>query len=161
VDRGWPLMEVHLGGHLAFYNRAKRARFEMHLESEAALLDVIREPGIPEAEIAMAAVNRTVVSLPEARVGDADRLDLYPPMSGGARAAPGPARRSLRLAGAPRPRGSRGRSPRGTDAARRRPGGGAYSGPPMMLSAASERSTPVTSTSKCREAGTLRSVAVV
>ena len=72
-------MEVHLGGHLAFYNRAKRARFEMHLESEAALLDVIREPGIPEAEIAMAAVNRTVVSLPEARVGDADRLDLYPP----------------------------------------------------------------------------------
>ena len=76
-------MEVHLGGHLAFYDREKRSWFEVHLEAETALLDLIRELGVPEAEIAIAAVNRTVVSLAEARVGDADRLDLYPPMSGG------------------------------------------------------------------------------
>lgn len=76
-------MEVHLGGHLAFYDPAKRSRFEVHLEAETALLDLIRELGIPEAEIALAAVDRTVVSLREARVGDGDRLDLYPPMSGG------------------------------------------------------------------------------
>ena len=76
-------MEVHLGGHLAFYEREKRSRFQVHLDNEMALLDVIRELGVPEAEIALAAVNRTVVSLPEARVGDADHLDLYPPMSGG------------------------------------------------------------------------------
>lgn len=76
-------MEVHLGGHLAFYDRAKRSRFEVHLEAEMALLDLIRELGIPEAEIALAAVDRTVVSLQEAQIGDADVLDLYPPMSGG------------------------------------------------------------------------------
>jgi sulfur carrier protein ThiS len=76
-------MEVHLGGHLAFYDREKRSWFQVHLESERALLDLVRELGVPEAEIAIAAVNRTVVSLSEARVGDADRLDLYPPMSGG------------------------------------------------------------------------------
>lgn len=77
-------MEVHLGGHLAFYDREKRSRFEVHLEAETAVLDLIRRLGVPEAEIAVAAVNRTVVSLAEARVGDADRLELYPPMSGGA-----------------------------------------------------------------------------
>ena len=77
-------MEVHLGGHLAFYDREKRSQFEVHLEAETALLDLVRELGIPEAEIAIAAVNRTVVSLAEARVGDADRLDLYSAMGGGA-----------------------------------------------------------------------------
>ncbi len=77
-------MKVHLGGHLAFYDPAKRSWFELHLEEEAALTDVIRELGVPEAEIALAAVNRTVVSLADARVTDTDRLDLYPPISGGA-----------------------------------------------------------------------------
>jgi sulfur carrier protein ThiS len=77
-------MEVHLGGHLAFYDPEKRSRIEVHLEGETALLDLVRELGVPEAEIALAAVNRTVVSLSEARVNDGDRLDLYPPMSGGA-----------------------------------------------------------------------------
>jgi len=77
-------MKVHLGGHLAFYDPEKRSRFEVHLEAETALLDLVRELGIPEAEIAIAAVNRTVVSLAEARLGDADRLDLYSAMGGGA-----------------------------------------------------------------------------
>jgi len=77
-------MEVHLGGHLAFYDREKRSRFDVHLDAETALLDLVRELGVPPAEIALAAVNRTVVSLADARVGDGDRLDLYPPTSGGA-----------------------------------------------------------------------------
>jgi len=77
-------MHVHLGGHLAFYDPQRRSRFEVHLDGETALLEVIRRLGVPEAEIALAAVNRQVVALEEARVGDADRLDLYPPMSGGA-----------------------------------------------------------------------------
>jgi sulfur carrier protein ThiS len=87
-------MHVHLGGHLAFYDRAKRTRFEVHLAAETALLDLIRELGVPEAEIALAAVNRTVVSLSEAQLVDGDRLDLYPPMSGGAKVSPRPACRS-------------------------------------------------------------------
>jgi sulfur carrier protein ThiS len=76
-------MEVHLGGHLGFYDREHRSDFELHLDGETPLLELIRMLGVPEAEIALAAVNRTLVSLPEARVRDADRLDLYPPMSGG------------------------------------------------------------------------------
>ena len=46
-------MKVHLGGHLAFYDPEKRSRFEVHLEAETALLDLVRELGIPEAEIAL------------------------------------------------------------------------------------------------------------
>jgi sulfur carrier protein ThiS len=80
-------MEVHLGGHLAFYDRQKRSRFEVHVEGEVQLLDLIRELGVPEAEIAIAAVNRSLVAPATAVVRDADRLDLYPPMSGGAPAA--------------------------------------------------------------------------
>ncbi len=76
-------MEVHLGGHLAFYEREKRSRFQVHLEARTGLLELVRALGIPEAEIALAAVNRTVVPLDDAQVDDADRLDLYPPMSGG------------------------------------------------------------------------------
>jgi sulfur carrier protein ThiS len=77
-------MKVHLGGHLAFYDPQKRSWFEVHLEEETPLPDLLRTLGVPEAEIALAAVNRTVVAVAEARVTDADRLDLYPPMSGGA-----------------------------------------------------------------------------
>ncbi len=93
-------MEVHLGGHLGFYGPERRSRFEVHLGTETTLLELIRALGVPEAEIDLAAVNRTIVSLHEARVGDADRVDLYPPMGGGAPAStPGPC-------GAPRHRGS-------------------------------------------------------
>ena len=77
-------MEVHLGGHLGFYDREKRSRFRVHLDREMALVDLVRELGVPEAEIDLAAVNLSLVSLDDARVGDGDRLDLYPPMGGGA-----------------------------------------------------------------------------
>ncbi len=76
-------MEVHLGGHLAFYEREKRSRFTVHLPARTPLLDLVRTIGIPEAEIDLATVNLTVVSLHDAEVEDADRVDLYPPMSGG------------------------------------------------------------------------------
>ncbi len=80
-------MKVHLGGHLAFYDRDKRSWFEVHPEEGTPLLDLVRHLGVPEAEIALAAVNLVVVPLSETRVGDADRLDLYPPMDGGARSS--------------------------------------------------------------------------
>jgi sulfur carrier protein ThiS len=93
-------MEVHLGGHLGFYGPGRRSRFEMHIDAETTLLDLIRALGVPEAEIDLAAVNLAIVSLHEARVGDADRVDLYPPMGGGAAASP------FRSGGTPRRRGS-------------------------------------------------------
>ncbi|HEY4944741.1 MAG TPA: MoaD/ThiS family protein [Candidatus Limnocylindrales bacterium] len=92
-------MEVHLGGHLGFYGPGRRSRFKVHLDAETTLLELIRELGVPEAEIDLAAVNLAIVSLHEARVGDADRLDLYPPMGGGAPTG------TLRLGGTHRHRG--------------------------------------------------------
>lgn len=76
-------MQLHLGGTLAFYDAARRSRFDVHLEGETAVLDLIRELRIPEAEIALVAVDGEVVSLERAHVDDGSRLDLYPPMSGG------------------------------------------------------------------------------
>ena len=50
------------------------------------LVDVLRSLGIPEAEVAITAVNREIVRLEGATV-DADAVHLYPPTSGGARPA--------------------------------------------------------------------------
>ena len=76
-------MEVHLGGNLAFYEAEKRSRLDIHLEAETALVEILGRLGIPESEVGLAAVNREVVRLEDARVRDADRVDLYPPMDGG------------------------------------------------------------------------------
>jgi sulfur carrier protein ThiS len=105
-------MKVHLGGHLGFYGPGKRSRLEVHLEKERPLLDVVRELGVPEAEIALAAVNREVVRLAEARVGDADHVDLYPPMDGGTNAGDRPAA-ALPPTGGRRPRVAPGSRPSG------------------------------------------------
>jgi len=79
-------MELHLGGHLAFYDAEKRTRRTVHVEEETALVELLGRLGIPAAEVGLAAVNREVVRLEEARVVDSDRVDLYPPMDGGATA---------------------------------------------------------------------------
>ena len=47
-------------------------------------MDVLRSLGIPEAEVAITAVNRAIVRLEGATVVDADAVHLYPPASGGA-----------------------------------------------------------------------------
>jgi sulfur carrier protein ThiS len=77
-------MELHLGGQLAFYDPEKRSRVTVPLETDAPLREVLCRLGIPEAEVGLAAVNRQVVRLEEAVVRDSDRVDLYPPMDGGA-----------------------------------------------------------------------------
>ena len=51
------------------------------------LVDVLRSLGIPEAEVAITAVNREIVRLEGATVVDADAVHLYPPASGGAHPA--------------------------------------------------------------------------
>jgi sulfur carrier protein ThiS len=76
-------MDLHLGGHLAFYEAEKRSRIAVPLEEETTLIDVLRQLGIPAAEVGLAAVNREIVRLDEALVTNGDRVDLYPPMDGG------------------------------------------------------------------------------
>jgi len=78
-------VRVHLWGELGFYGPERRGRFEVHLEKEVSLREALRLAGVPEAEIAVTGLNGEVVRLddPSLSVTDADRLDLFPPTSGG------------------------------------------------------------------------------
>ncbi len=76
-------MLVHLRGHLSWYDPQKRSQFEFRLNEPLALADLLERIGIPTAEIAVAAVNGQAVDIATARLSDADRLDLLPPVGGG------------------------------------------------------------------------------
>lgn len=78
-------MRVHLWGELGFYGPGRQSRFEVVLEREMPLSAALRRIGVPEAEIAVTGLNGEVVRLddPSLTVTDADRLDLFPPSSGG------------------------------------------------------------------------------
>ncbi len=76
-------MRLHLGGHLSWYEPQRRAWLDVPLPAPAALSDVIAALALPPGEIAVAAVNGRAVELAEARVCDADRVELYPPVGGG------------------------------------------------------------------------------
>ena len=78
-------MKVHLWGELGFYGPERRSRFEVRLDTELPLREVLRLIGVPEAEVAVCGHNGEVVRLddPSLVVRDADRLDLFPATSGG------------------------------------------------------------------------------
>jgi len=76
-------MRLHLAGHLAWYDPQKRSRVEISAPRSTLLTDLLRDLGIPVAEIAIATVNGVAVDLRAARVFDADRVELFPPVGGG------------------------------------------------------------------------------
>jgi sulfur carrier protein ThiS len=78
-------MKVHLWGELAFYGPGREARFEIRLEHPTPLSEALRLVGVPAAEVAVAGLNGEVVRLDDASLVlvDEDRLDLFPPSSGG------------------------------------------------------------------------------
>jgi sulfur carrier protein ThiS len=76
-------MRLHLGGHLSWYDPQKRSWLELHLSEPIPLVELVRQLGLPEGEIAVVAVNRRAISLEEAIVSDGDRVELYPPLGGG------------------------------------------------------------------------------
>lgn len=76
-------MRLHLGGHLSWYDPQKRSWLELHLSKPISLVELVRQLGLPEGEIAVVAVNRRAISLEEAIVSDGDRVELYPPLGGG------------------------------------------------------------------------------
>jgi sulfur carrier protein ThiS len=78
-------MRLHLGGHLAWYDPQKRSEIQVRVPRATTLADLLRDLDIPVAEIAIAAVNGKAVDLLTARVSDADRVDLFPPIGGGSR----------------------------------------------------------------------------
>ncbi len=76
-------MQLHLGGHLSWYDPQKRNSFEVPLPQSVLLLDLARVLGLPAGEIAIVVVNGQAVELDQARVSDSDRVELYPPVGGG------------------------------------------------------------------------------
>ena len=76
-------MQLHLGGHLSWYDPQKRSRLEIQLDEPVDLVSLLRELHVPLAEIAIAAVNGAAVQLNTARVTDDDHVELYPPVGGG------------------------------------------------------------------------------
>ena len=76
-------MRLHLGGHLAWYDPQKRSWLELHLPEPTSLIELARQLGLPEGEIAVVAVNGRAARLEDARVSDGDRVELYPPLGGG------------------------------------------------------------------------------
>ena len=83
-------MRLHLAGHLAWYDPQKRSHVEISAPRSTLLTDLLRDLGIPVAEIAVATVNGVAVDLRTARVSDADRVELFPPVGGGKCGGPAP-----------------------------------------------------------------------
>jgi len=77
------MIELHLGGHLAFYAPQKQSHLSIPVDRPTELSLILQELGVPPAEVAIAAVNGELVDLAAARVKPGDRIELYPPMGGG------------------------------------------------------------------------------
>ncbi len=77
-------MRLHLGGHLAWYDPQKRSEVEVNLTEPVRLQDVLSRLGLPLGEISIASVNGTMVDMETARVQDKDKVEVFPPIGGGA-----------------------------------------------------------------------------
>lgn len=76
-------MRVHLGGHLNWYDPEKRAWVELHLPEPIALLELMQHLHVPLAEVAVVAVNGSLVEPEQGVVADSDRVEFFPPVGGG------------------------------------------------------------------------------
>jgi sulfur carrier protein ThiS len=76
-------MKLHLGGYLGWYDPQRRSCIEISLAQPARLLDVIRQLGIPLAEVSLASINGKMVSMHATQVCDDDVVELHPPLAGG------------------------------------------------------------------------------
>ncbi len=78
-------MKVHLWGELGFYGPGRRSRFEFSLERSMPLVEALALIGVPVADIAVLGLNGEVVRVDEPGlvVSDTDRVDCFPPTSGG------------------------------------------------------------------------------
>ena len=78
-------MKVHLWGELGFYGPGRQGRFEVRIHGAMAVADAVRLVGVPVPDVAVTGLNGEVVRIddPTVTVTDHDRIDLFPPSSGG------------------------------------------------------------------------------
>jgi sulfur carrier protein ThiS len=80
-------MRIHLGGHLAWYDREKRDWLEIAQPQPIALAELAAALGVPRAEVALVSVNRRLVHWDDGPVAGEDVVEFYPPMGGGSRSS--------------------------------------------------------------------------
>jgi hypothetical protein len=78
-------VRVHLWGELGFYGPGKQGRFEFRIDHTVPVADALRLIGVPVADVAVLGLNGELVRLddPTIMVSDGDRIDCFPPTSGG------------------------------------------------------------------------------
>jgi sulfur carrier protein ThiS len=87
-------VRVHLGGHLSWYDPARRSWLELQLATTLTnALDgpsgcltpahLARSLGLPPGEIALVAVNGHIVERDAATLAPGDTVEFYPPIGGG------------------------------------------------------------------------------
>jgi hypothetical protein len=76
-------MQLHLGGHLNYFDKLQRSNLEVALTKEKELMNVLLELEVPIQEIFLVTLNGEVVNLQDAQVHPDDIVQLYPPMGGG------------------------------------------------------------------------------
>jgi sulfur carrier protein ThiS len=78
-------VRIHLWGELGFYGPGKQGRFEVEVRDGTPVLELLGRLGVPWSDVAVAGLNGEIVRLddPAITVSDEDRLDLFPPSSGG------------------------------------------------------------------------------
>ncbi len=77
-------MRLHLGGHLNWYDPHKQAWLTIQLTEPVRLIDLLEQLQVPAGEVALTVINGRLVQLAEAHVAEGDRVELYPPIGGGA-----------------------------------------------------------------------------
>jgi hypothetical protein len=77
------MIEIYLGGYLAFYMRNNKTRFTYSLDQPIQLEDVLTKLGIPMAEVGIAIVNDEPVDIPLSWVKPGDRIVFYSQIGGG------------------------------------------------------------------------------
>ena len=77
-------MKLHVGGQLTFYLPQKNADLEVPLEGPTRLADILAKLSIPAGEVVLVVVNGELAELSTTSVTNADRVELYPPIGGGA-----------------------------------------------------------------------------
>ncbi len=75
-------MQIHLGGHLSFYDADRRSWIEWPDAVPLTLRALAERLGLPIGEVALVAVNRRLADFDEL-VQPGDRVEFFPPMGGG------------------------------------------------------------------------------
>lgn len=76
-------MQLHLGGHLNYFDGLHRSNLEIALVEKKKLIEILFILKIPIGEISIISINGEVVNLEEAWIQPDDYVQLYPPIGGG------------------------------------------------------------------------------